>query len=55
MSLFKMPKMVVDRLDRIRRNFMWDGQSDKKTILLMKWSEVVKPKFVGGLGIGCHS
>lgn len=30
MSLFKMPKVVRPRLDRIRRNFLSEGQSDKK-------------------------
>lgn len=30
MSLFKMPDATIDRLDRIRRNFLWEGDSDKK-------------------------
>ena len=50
MSLFKMPKVVIERLDRIRRDFLWDGQGDKKKLHLMKWSEVIKPKSSGGLG-----
>ena len=51
MSLFKMPKAVVERLDRIRRNFLWEGKSNKKKLHLMKWSEVIKPKSCGGLGL----
>ena len=44
MSLFKMPKAVVERLDRICRNFLWEDKSNKKNMHLMKWSEVIKPK-----------
>ena len=52
MSLFKMPKAVIERLDCMRRDFLWDGQADKKKLHLIKWSEVIKPKSNGGLGIG---
>ena len=52
MSLFKMPKVVVERLDLICRNFLWEGKSNKKKLHLMKWSEVIKPKSCGGLGLG---
>lgn len=33
MSLFKMPKGV----DRLRRNFLWKGQSDGRKIQPLKW------------------
>ena len=52
MSLFKMPKVVIERLDRIRRDFLWEGHGEKKKLHLMKWSEVIKPKSKGGLGLG---
>ena len=47
-----MPKAVIERLDRIRRDFLWDGQADKKKLHLMKWIEVIKPKSNGRLIIG---
>lgn len=47
-----MPISVVERLDRIRRDFLWEGQGDKKKLHLMKWKDVIKPKFLGGLGFG---
>lgn len=51
MSSLKMPKVVADKMDRIRRKFLWEGQGDKKMLHLMKWSEVIKPKRSGGLGL----
>lgn len=32
MSLFKMLKAVVERVDRIRRNILWEGRGEKKKI-----------------------
>lgn len=44
MYLFNMPKNVTHRLDRIRRNFLWDGQCQ------MPWKCLVtfKPRFPRG-------
>lgn len=36
MSLFKMPKAVMERLDRVHRNFLWEGQGDKKKLHLVE-------------------
>lgn len=52
-SLFKMPRTEIDRLDRIRRNFLWEGQGNRRKIYLLKWRDVVKLKYASGLGIGC--
>ena len=52
MSLFKMPKVVMESLDHIRRDFLWKGNGDNKKLHLVKWSEVIKPKSKGGLGLG---
>lgn len=35
-----------------QEEFLWEGQSDRKKLQLMKWSEVIKPKSCGGLGLG---
>ena len=58
MSLFKIPKAMVERVDRIHRNFLWEGQGDKKKLHLLKWSEVIKSNWSGrsnwsgGLSLG---
>lgn len=40
-----------DRLDRIRGNFLWEDQSDKKKLHLIGWIEVIKPKVLCGFGL----
>ena len=52
MSLFEMPKTVVGRLYRIRMNFLWEGQGDKKKLHLLRRNEVIKPRWCVGLGLG---
>ena len=52
LSLYNMPKKVCETLDRLRRDFLWEGNYDKRKIRLMKWREVIKPKRYGGLGLG---
>lgn len=52
MSLFKMPKAMINSLDRIRRAILWEGYGDKRKLHLMKWSEVIKPKAYEALGFG---
>ncbi|WMV13963.1 hypothetical protein MTR67_007348 [Solanum verrucosum] len=42
---------VIKRLDRIRRNFLWQGNKEKKSFHLVKWEEVMTSKENGGLGI----
>lgn len=44
MSLYKMPKFVEVKLDRLARNFLWLGQSDRSKIHPLKWSEVINLK-----------
>lgn len=51
MSLLPMSAAVRNELDRISRDFLWEGRSDKRKLHLMKWSNVIKPKLDGGLGL----
>jgi len=46
-----MPSLVVKRLEKCQRDFLWDGGLSKKDHLV-KWDEVCKPKSAGDLGIG---
>lgn len=52
MSLFKMPVAMKEKLDLIRRDFLWEGHSNKKKLCWMGWCGVIKPKASGGLGLG---
>ena len=36
MSLFKMPKCVVDKIIRMQRNFFWSANRNKKGLPLIK-------------------
>ncbi|WMV28367.1 hypothetical protein MTR67_021752 [Solanum verrucosum] len=51
LSLFPIPPGVIKRLDRIRRNFLWQDNKEKKSFHLVKWEEVMTSKENGGLEI----
>lgn len=48
MSLFRIPSSVAKRLEKIQRNFLWDGIGDEKKIHLVKWEMVCRLKRAGG-------
>lgn len=50
MSLFKMHEAIIDRLD-LRRNFLCEGQGEKRRLYLVKWLEIVRLNSQGGLRI----
>ncbi|GJV00254.1 hypothetical protein Tco_1329524 [Tanacetum coccineum] len=50
-STFKAPKMVISKLERVRRKFFWGGASDSNKIAWTTWDKVVSPLDQGGLGI----
>ena len=52
MSLFPIPDGVMDRLDALRRNFLWEGNSETKKFHLVKWDTLIKSKQAGGWGYG---
>jgi len=52
MSVFKMPIGVVGDLEKIMRNFFWEGFEKKKGRVAVAWDVCVRPKEKGGLGIG---
>lgn len=52
MSLFPIPKGVIDKLVRIQRNFLWSGVEGKRALPLVAWEKLELPKILGGLGIG---
>ncbi|KAK6796557.1 hypothetical protein RDI58_004258 [Solanum bulbocastanum] len=51
MSLFPIPNGVIGRLNALRRNFLWEGNSKTKKFHLVKWAALIGNKQVGGLGV----
>ncbi|GKA17069.1 hypothetical protein Tco_0696906, partial [Tanacetum coccineum] len=51
MSLFKVPKMVLQKLETIRCRFSHGIENNKRKPIWVKWSEVLASKEKGGLGV----
>ena len=52
LSIFKMPASIREDLERIMRNFLWEGSGEGKGAHLVNWKTVSRPMNEGGLGIG---
>lgn len=46
-----LPVKVYNNLNKLNRNFLWGSLEELKTIHLIGWSKLVKPKGEGGLGV----
>ena len=42
---------LLEKLDKINRDFLWGSSMEKKKFHLVGWSKVNSPKEEGGLGI----
>ena len=51
MSLFRMPKTVARRLEKLQRDFLWGGGNLEKKAHLVNWEVVCADKENGGLGL----
>lgn len=52
MNCFRLPKWVLNQIDKIRRVFLWaSSQSVQNPMSLVNWQMVCLPKCSGGLGI----
>ena len=53
MPYLLIPNRVIQRLDKIRRDFLWKGteENDSTVKHLVKWSKVLWGKKHGGLGV----
>ncbi|XP_060212175.1 uncharacterized protein LOC132639770 [Lycium barbarum] len=51
MALFQIPTGVLEQIDKLRRDFLWEGNSEDHKYHLVKWEKESLPKFQGGLGI----
>ncbi|XP_021991171.1 uncharacterized protein LOC110887921 [Helianthus annuus] len=52
LSLFLAPKAVVNKLESIRRSFVWGKTNLRNKISWARWEKMSKPKKLGGIGIG---
>uniref|UniRef100_A0A803PW65 Uncharacterized protein n=1 Tax=Cannabis sativa TaxID=3483 RepID=A0A803PW65_CANSA len=52
LSLFKAPKMVLKAIEKMMRDFFWEGGDLAGGDHLVAWDEVCKPRSEGGLAIG---
>lgn len=51
LSCFRCPKSVVDRIEKLQQDFLWNDSIEKKKYHLVRWETVCKPLAQGGLGI----
>lgn len=51
LSLFRFPKGISLRLEKIQRNFPWGGANLVKKIHLVNWNAICLRKEFSGLGI----
>ncbi|XP_016206261.1 uncharacterized protein LOC107646598 [Arachis ipaensis] len=52
LSLYKMPKAIVEKLISLQRRFLWSKKDGRNGMALIKWEVVQAPKKLGGLGVG---
>nr|GEU52511.1 RNA-directed DNA polymerase, eukaryota [Tanacetum cinerariifolium] len=51
MSLYKVPKAILDSMESCRRKIFIGAMEKEEKISLVKWSKVLAPKKHGGLGV----
>ena len=51
LSLFRMPKIVCSRLEKIQRDFLWGGGNLERKPHLVNWKTVCHEKSCWGLGV----
>ena len=51
MSLYKVPKAVLNAMESLRRNFFNGMQGDERKITWVQWAKVLAAKKYGGLGV----
>ena len=46
-----LPGRILDGIDQVNRNFLWNSTSTKQSIHWVGWRNVTTPKDIGGLGL----
>ncbi|KAJ0866424.1 putative RNA-directed DNA polymerase [Helianthus annuus] len=52
LSLFVAPKCVINKLEKIRRDFVWGFSDSTKKMRWVRWEGIMNSKRKGGLGVG---
>lgn len=52
MSLFPAPKGIIEKINKLQRQFLWNGGHNTRSPALASWSLVELPKILGGLSGG---
>ncbi|GKF06465.1 hypothetical protein Tco_0037133 [Tanacetum coccineum] len=52
LSLFCAPASVIQKLERVRKNFFWGGGGDCRKLAWVKWEKVISKFELRGLNIG---
>ncbi|XP_022032888.1 uncharacterized protein LOC110933999 [Helianthus annuus] len=52
LSLFAAPKCVINKLEKIRREFIWGKSNSRHKLRWIRWELLMKSKKAGGMGIG---
>ncbi|XP_057453066.1 uncharacterized protein LOC130744922 [Lotus japonicus] len=52
MALYKAPKGIIQRIEKIMRRFLWGGPSGENKIMWVAWEDLCKGTRFGGLGVG---
>ncbi|XP_035842240.1 uncharacterized protein LOC118488917 [Helianthus annuus] len=52
LSLFLGPKCIINKIDRIRRDFIWGILDTRKKFRWVRWDSMMRSKKSGGLGVG---
>jgi hypothetical protein len=50
MSLFPRSAAVANRIEKLRRDFLWGGLGEEFKFYLVSWSKVCSMIYEGGLG-----
>ncbi|XP_058725612.1 uncharacterized protein LOC131596892 [Vicia villosa] len=50
-SFYKAPKKIIQEIREIQSNFLWSGDTNKRSIHWVRWEIVYKPKDKGELGV----
>lgn len=51
MSLFPLSMAMAKRIERIQKDFLWQGASEDFKFHLVKWDQICSPFCYGGLGV----
>ena len=46
-----LPGKILDGIDRVNKNFLWNSSSTKQSMHWVGWRKVTSPKEIGGLGL----